>query len=210
MYSSPFFCFLVTGLAHWLFLRPVIEPIRNPFLGGIMSWNSVEWILCNVEKIRMHWSNVRYADTYQLPLFRPFRLWNGLGSKSERQALSPTWKRTASFGYYSLALLLYRPRACWLPPIVAAQHSSDNPPSVIFLHLWSFTTIAKVSVNRNLFFFKSDASLATVALILDFHTKVACCKTAWTSYALFYISYVLSDAFEAIVFVEICFLGEFL
>jgi hypothetical protein len=92
------------------------------------------------------------------------------------------------------------------------QHSTvgDNPPSVIFLHLWSFTTIAKVSVNRNLFFFNSDASLATVALILDFHTKVACRKIAWTSCALFYISYVLSDAFEAIVFVEICFLGEFL
>jgi hypothetical protein len=81
------------------------------------------------------------------------------------------------------------------------QHSTvgDNPPSVIFLHLWSFTTIAKVSVNRNLFFFNSDASLATVALFLDFHTKVACRKTAWTSSALFYISYVLSDAFEAIV-----------
>lgn len=92
------------------------------------------------------------------------------------------------------------------------QHRTlgDNPPSVIFLHLWSFTTIAKVSVNRNLFFFNSDASLATVALILDFHTKVACRKTAWTSYALFYISYVLSDAFEAIVFFEICFLGVFL
>jgi hypothetical protein len=60
------------------------------------------------------------------------------------------------------------------------QHSTlgDNPPSVIFVHLWSFTTIAKVSVNRILFFFNSDASLATVALILDFHTKVACRKTA--------------------------------
>jgi hypothetical protein len=60
------------------------------------------------------------------------------------------------------------------------QHSTvgDNPPSVIFLHLWSFTTIAKVSVNRNLFFFNSDAILATVALFLDFHTKVACRKTA--------------------------------
>ncbi len=93
------------------------------------------------------------------------------------------------------------------------QHSTvgDNPPSVVFLHWWIFTTIAKVIVNRNLFFFNSDASLATVALILDFHTKVAWRKTAWTSYALFYISYVLSDAFEAIFFCwKLFFRGVFI
>lgn len=175
-----------------------------------MSWTFVEWIFCNVEKIPMHWSNVWYADTYQLPLFRPFRPWNGLGSKSERQALSPTenaLRASATVPLRSCCTVL-----ALVDYLRLLQHSTvgDNPPSVIFLHLWSFTTIAKVSVNRNLFFFNSDASLATVALILDFHTTVACRKIAWTSCALFYISYVLSDAFEAIVFVEICFLGEFL
>lgn len=141
VYSSPFFVFWLQAWPNGYSCNPSYNQSESLF-GGIMSWKFVEWIFCNVEKIRMHWSNAWYADTYQLPLFRPFRPWNGLGSKSERQTLSPTRKRTASFRYCSLALLLHRPRACWLPPIVAAQHSRRQPS------FCDFSTLVKLHDNR--------------------------------------------------------------